>query len=96
LAHVQEVIDFMENHVTDYGIEPMCKVLRIAPSTWYARKAHKVDPEKRSKRAKADDAMRLKIRQVLRIISASMACAKSGINSNAKAKISVVMLWHAS
>jgi putative transposase len=58
------VIDFMEDHHKDYGIEPMCEVLRIAPSTWYARKAKKADPEKRSKRAKADDAMSLKIRQV--------------------------------
>jgi len=54
----------MEDHHEDYGIEPMCEVLRIAPSTWYARAAKKADPEKRSKRAKADDAMSLKIRQV--------------------------------
>jgi putative transposase len=54
----------MEDHTENYGIEPMCEVLRIAPSTWYARAAKKADPEKRSKRAKADDAMSLKIRQV--------------------------------
>jgi hypothetical protein len=58
------VIDFMEDHHDDYGIEPMCKVLCIAPSTWYARKAEKADPDKRSNRAKADDAISLKIRQV--------------------------------
>jgi putative transposase len=58
------VIDFMEDHHDNYGIEPMCRVLRIAPSTWYARKAQKADPGKRSDRAKADDAMSLKIRQV--------------------------------
>ena len=54
----------MEDHHDNYGIEAMCKVLRIAPSTWYARKAQKADPDKRSDRAKADDAMSLKIREV--------------------------------
>jgi putative transposase len=63
LAPVQEVIDFMEDHHDDYWIEPMYQVLRIAPSTWYTRKAQEVDPEKRSERAKADGVMSLKIRQ---------------------------------
>jgi transposase InsO family protein len=54
----------MEDHITSYGVEPMCKVLRIAPSTWHARAAKQADPEKRSKRAKADAEMSLKIRQV--------------------------------
>ena len=53
----------MEDHHNDFGVEPMCEVLRIAPSTWYARAAKKADPDKRSKRAKADAAMSLKIRQ---------------------------------
>jgi putative transposase len=57
------VIDFMQDHHDDYGVAPMCKVLRIAPSTWYARAAKKADPDKRSKRAKADAEMSLKIRQ---------------------------------
>ena len=61
---VQEVIDFMDDHHDDYGTLPLCEVLHIAPSTWYERKAQKADPDKRSKRAKADDAMSLKIRQV--------------------------------
>jgi transposase InsO family protein len=58
------VIDFMEDHHDAYGIEPMCKILRIAPSTWYARKSQKADPEKRSERAKMDDVMSVKIRKV--------------------------------
>jgi transposase InsO family protein len=58
------VIDFMEDHHDDYGIEPMCEVLRIAPSTWYTHKAEKANPRRRSNRAKADDVTNFKIRQV--------------------------------
>ena len=54
----------MENHVDDYGIEPMCRVLRIAPSTWHEHAARKADPEKRPRRTKADAVLSEKIREV--------------------------------
>lgn len=53
----------MEDHITDYGVEPMCRVLQIAPSTWHARAAEKADPDKRSDRVKADAEMSARIRQ---------------------------------
>ena len=59
-----QVIGFMEDHRGQFGVEPMCKVLQIAPSTWHAHAAAKADPDKRSRRAKADDALCIKIRQV--------------------------------
>ena len=31
------MIGFMEAHVNEFGVEPMCKVLQIAPSTWHER-----------------------------------------------------------
>ena len=54
----------MEGQVGDYGIEPMCKVLRIAPSTWHEHAARKTDPEKRPQRAKTDQVLSEKIRAV--------------------------------
>ncbi|GIU67558.1 hypothetical protein PsB1_1712 [Candidatus Phycosocius spiralis] len=71
----------------------MCKVLRIAPSTWYARKAQKADPRKRSNRAKADDAMSLKIRQVFEDNFGVYGVRMSGTNSGVKAKMLGVTLW---
>mgnify|MGYP001806756377 CR=1 FL=1 len=59
-----QVIAFMEGHHGQFGVEPMCKVLQIAPSTWHAHAAAKADPHKRSKRARSDDVLARKIRQV--------------------------------
>jgi putative transposase len=45
----------MEAHVESYGIEPMCRVLQIAPSTWYEHARCKANPDLRSTRAKEDE-----------------------------------------
>ena len=50
-----EVTAFMEAHVESYGIEPMCRVLRIAPSTWHEHARRKANPDLRSTRAKEDE-----------------------------------------
>jgi putative transposase len=36
--------DFIEEHRGTYGVEPMCKILQIAPSTYYGRRAIARDP----------------------------------------------------
>lgn len=38
-----------------YGVEPMCRVLQIAPSTWHEHVRRKADPDLRSLRAKDDE-----------------------------------------
>lgn len=55
---------FISEHREQYGVEPICKVLPIAPSTYYARTAAKVDPGKLSARARRDQALRPEIRRV--------------------------------
>jgi len=47
-----------------YGVEPICKVLPIAPSTYYARKAAQADPQKLSDRMRRDIALRPVIKRV--------------------------------
>jgi hypothetical protein len=39
---------FVAEHRDSYGVEPICKVLKIAPSTYYTHAARKADPERRS------------------------------------------------
>jgi putative transposase len=56
--------DFIDEHRADYGVEPICAVLPIAPSTYYARLAQKRDPELRSARAKRDEELVSDIRRV--------------------------------
>ena len=46
------------------GVEPICRVLQIAPSTFYAHLAVERNPERASDRAKHDDELRPEIKQV--------------------------------
>jgi putative transposase len=54
----------MEAHVESYGIEPMCRVLRIAPSTWREHAHRKANPDLRSLRAKEDERLSKEIVRV--------------------------------
>jgi len=58
------MVAFIDDHRDTYGVEPICAVLPIAPSTYFLRKAQQQDPEQRSARATRDDDLREKIRRV--------------------------------
>src|SRR5512143_3145904 len=58
------MIAFIDDHRPAYGVEPICTVLRIAPSTYYARQAARRDPGQASARVRRDDELRGKIRRV--------------------------------
>ena len=55
---------FIDEHRDVYGVEPICKVLPIAPSTYYAHAARQADPQQRSTRARRDDALSREIERV--------------------------------
>ena len=38
------MIAFIDDHRGVYGVEPICKVLPIAPSTYHAHAARRADP----------------------------------------------------
>ena len=44
-----------------HGVEPICRALQFAPSTYYDRRAIMRDPDRASARAKSDAAMSVKI-----------------------------------
>ena len=48
------MIAFIEDHRGEFGVEPICRVLPIAPSTYYAYAAIVRDPDLASDRAKQD------------------------------------------
>lgn len=60
------MIAFIDDHRERYGVEPICKLLPIAPSTYYAHAACHADPSRRSRRAKRDAALRPEIERVWR------------------------------
>ena len=58
------MITFIDDHRRTHGVEPICKVLPIAPSTYRNHVAKRVDPEKLSARAKRDMALKPEIKRV--------------------------------
>ena len=58
------MIAFIDDHREAHGVEPICKVLPIAPSTYHAHVARGADPAKRSARAKGDAALKPEVRRV--------------------------------
>jgi putative transposase len=55
---------FIDEHREVYGVEPICKVLPIAPSTYYEHAARKADPSRISARAKRDAVLCSQIKRV--------------------------------
>jgi transposase InsO family protein len=55
---------FIDDHRGAYGVEPICKVLPIAPSTYHAHVARRLDPSKCSARALRDEVLRPEIERV--------------------------------
>ena len=58
------MIAFIDEHRALYGVEPICKVLPIAPSTDYAHAAWRADPGRLPARARRDAALEVEIRRV--------------------------------
>ena len=54
----------MEAHMREFGVEPMCRVLQIAPSTWYEHARRKADRGRLPRRAKRDGELSVHIRRV--------------------------------
>ena len=58
------MIAFIDDHGEAHGVEPICKVLPIAPSTYHDHVARRRDPARLSARAKRDMALKLEVRRV--------------------------------
>jgi putative transposase len=58
------MVSFIDQHRDRYGVEPICALLPIAPSTYFLRKAQQQDATKRSARARRDDELRPAIQRV--------------------------------
>ena len=58
------MIAFIDDHREEHGVEPICKVLPIAPSTYYDRLAKRADPSRLSDRARRDAKLRPEVERV--------------------------------
>ena len=61
---VQAMIAFIDDHRQAHGVEPICRVLPIALSTYHAHVAKRVDPSRLSARDRRDAALKEEVRRV--------------------------------
>ena len=60
------MVSFIDAHRDAYGVEPICEVLPIAPSTYYEHKAREADTSRLPPRFRRDEALRAAIVRVWR------------------------------
>jgi transposase InsO family protein len=58
------MVQFVDQHRDAYGVESICRVLPIAPSTYFRHRAERIDPMRRSRRARREEERRGEIRRV--------------------------------
>ncbi|WP_369794721.1 IS3 family transposase [Polaromonas sp. JS666] len=61
---IQVLRDFIDQHRDTYGVEPVCKVLQIAPSGYRRHAAQQRDPALRCARVQRDDTLAPEIERV--------------------------------
>jgi putative transposase len=58
------MVAYIDAHRDRFGVEPICAVLPIAPSTYFKHKSEQRDPAQRSTRRQRDDVLRVIIRRI--------------------------------
>ena len=58
------MVSFIDEHRAEYGVEPICAQLPIAPSTYYEQKARECDPRRLPARTQRDRELAVEIQRV--------------------------------
>ena len=58
------MIAFIDEHRGHYGVEPICRVLPVAPSTYHEHVTQRRDPSRLSARAQRDEALKPEVMRV--------------------------------
>ncbi|TCM48413.1 transposase InsO family protein [Rhizobium sp. PP-F2F-G48] len=58
------MISFIDEHRGVFGVEPICRLLPIAPSTYFENVAKRLDVDRLSVRARSDIGLKIEIRRV--------------------------------
>jgi putative transposase len=74
------MIAFVDDHREGFGVEPICDVIEIAPSTYYAHKARQREPARRSARRRRDEVLKVEIRRVFDDNLGVLGCARCGFS----------------
>ena len=58
------MVQYIDDHKDRHGVEPICRQLQIAPSTYYEHKARQADPSRLPARTQRDIELRPEIHRV--------------------------------
>lgn len=58
------MVTFIDEHRDEYGVEPICAVLPIAPSTYYEHRSRRRDPARRAVRTRRDEKLCADVQRV--------------------------------
>jgi putative transposase len=61
---MEAMISFVDAYRDDHGVEPICRVLAIAPSTYHAHAARRARPETAPVRVQRDTMLSVEIKRV--------------------------------
>jgi hypothetical protein len=86
---------FIDEHRDVYGVEPICKMLPIGPSTYYVHAARKANPALRPSRALRDERLCVEIRGCTTRAGRSTACARCDGSWSGRATVWRAAPWRA-
>ena len=89
------MVQFIADHRAVFGVEPICAVLPIAPSTYHRHRHQRTHPTRRSARAQRDDQLRVEIQRSMTRTSRSTAPGKSGSSCGGTASAWRAAPWRA-
>ena len=58
------MIAFVDEHRGEFGVEPVCETIEIAPSTYYETKRQQWEPQRRSDRRRRDEVLEVEVQRV--------------------------------
>jgi putative transposase len=58
------MVEFIDQHRAEYGVEPICEQLPIAPATYYEYKVREAEPERQPPRVRREAEIKPEIRRV--------------------------------
>ena len=91
---MEAMISFVDAYRDDYGVEPICRVLEIAPSTYHAHAARRAEPETAPARVKRDTTLSVEIKRVFNENFQVYGVRKSGASCCGKATTWPAARWH--
>ena len=87
---MEAMISFVAAYRDKHGVEPICRVLEIAPSNYHEHVRRRAKPETAPPRVQRDAKLMVEIRRVFEENFQSTARARSGVSSCEK-----VTMWRA-